>query len=300
MENRNESIDEMAALKKGLEEYRKFFENISPLLDKLDANPELAQAIVDGKVDNELAIAVVTGEIERSPIRIKKAPGQGIDSLQMGINRALEAFYNKHIDLLVRDVNERSMTHKLAEELQKIFNGWDVDCEFNRVDGDLPKKLFLDGEDISSDETDAKTVYPDIIVHERGSRDYNFVAIEVKKDGRDTHADEQKLKGFTTDLSYEYGLLIVLKQDIRDTLKALRFFTNGEEHSLQQINGWEEQAATHWNTAPLDQGPDWLASMPTVDRWGVLLTEGERLCEYCKEATSGLQCSSCEGWSSST
>lgn len=46
-----------------LGEYRTFFENISPLLDKLDKSPELVQAIVDGKIDQELAKAVTEGKI---------------------------------------------------------------------------------------------------------------------------------------------------------------------------------------------------------------------------------------------
>lgn len=46
-----------------LGEYRKFFENISPVLTKLDESPELVQAIVDGKIDKELAQAITEGKI---------------------------------------------------------------------------------------------------------------------------------------------------------------------------------------------------------------------------------------------
>jgi len=44
-----------------LGEYRQFFQNISPLLDKLDQAPEVVQAIIDGKVDKQLAQAVIDG-----------------------------------------------------------------------------------------------------------------------------------------------------------------------------------------------------------------------------------------------
>jgi hypothetical protein len=47
-----------------LGEYRKFFENIAPLLDKLDQSPELVQAIIDGKVDKDIAKAVVEGRVD--------------------------------------------------------------------------------------------------------------------------------------------------------------------------------------------------------------------------------------------
>src|ERR1035437_2069752 len=47
-----------------LGEYRTFFQNISPLLDKLDQAPELVQAIIDGKVDKGIAQAVMEGRVD--------------------------------------------------------------------------------------------------------------------------------------------------------------------------------------------------------------------------------------------
>lgn len=46
-----------------LGEYRKFFGDMAPLLEKLDANPELVQAILDGKIDASLAKAVSEGKV---------------------------------------------------------------------------------------------------------------------------------------------------------------------------------------------------------------------------------------------
>ena len=43
--------------------YRDFVNNITPLLEKLDANPDLVQAIVDGKIDQNLAQAVADGKV---------------------------------------------------------------------------------------------------------------------------------------------------------------------------------------------------------------------------------------------
>lgn len=47
-----------------LGEYREFFKNIAPLLDKLDQAPELVQAIIDGKVNKDIAQAVVEGRVD--------------------------------------------------------------------------------------------------------------------------------------------------------------------------------------------------------------------------------------------
>jgi hypothetical protein len=46
-----------------LGEYREFFNQITPLLNKLDQQPELVQAIIDGKVDGPLAKAVLEGKV---------------------------------------------------------------------------------------------------------------------------------------------------------------------------------------------------------------------------------------------
>jgi hypothetical protein len=47
-----------------LGEYRQFFQNIAPLLDKLDQSPELVQAIIDGKIDKGIAQAVMEGRVD--------------------------------------------------------------------------------------------------------------------------------------------------------------------------------------------------------------------------------------------
>lgn len=62
------------------------------------------------------------------------------------------------------NANERSMTHKFAEHLQKYFPGWNVDCEYNR-NGVSPKLLNLSriqsivGPSVATDDTEAKTVF---------------------------------------------------------------------------------------------------------------------------------------------
>jgi len=48
---------------KELGDYRTFVESITPLLDKLDDQPELIQAILDGKITGELASAAMEGKV---------------------------------------------------------------------------------------------------------------------------------------------------------------------------------------------------------------------------------------------
>lgn len=47
-------------------EYRDFFRKVSPLLDKLDEQPELIQAILEGKIDASLAQSVLKGEVSKT------------------------------------------------------------------------------------------------------------------------------------------------------------------------------------------------------------------------------------------
>jgi len=46
-----------------LGEYRKFFTDIAPLLDKLDKSPEIVQAIIDGNITTDLAKAAMEGKV---------------------------------------------------------------------------------------------------------------------------------------------------------------------------------------------------------------------------------------------
>lgn len=116
--------------------------------------------------------------------------------------------------LLKENVNERSITHKLAEYLQEDFKDWNVDCEYNRmVNGDSndPKRMNLPIENIKSNDTEAKTVFPDIIIHKRNERK-NLLVIEVKKiNNRSNYElDILKIEKFTSEeFNYSYGLQLI-------------------------------------------------------------------------------------------
>lgn len=121
---------------------------------------------------------------------------------------ALQQLLDRDSFLLERDVNERSITHRLAMYLAEEFPPWDVDCEYNR-DGHDPKELYWGGPDPNRRDTEAKTVYPDIIVHMRGEED-NLLVIEVKKSssrvGREN--DFEKLRAYRRELRYRHALFI--------------------------------------------------------------------------------------------
>lgn len=110
--------------------------------------------------------------------------------------------------LLRNTANERTITHRLAMYLDSHFPGWAVDVEYNREGTEGATKRILDWEQVPIDEIagdasredlvrdmEARTVYPDIIVHRRGT-DENLLVIEVKKSSstRAPDVDRRKLE----------------------------------------------------------------------------------------------------------
>ena len=109
--------------------------------------------------------------------------------------------------LLKHAAHERSITHKLAEYLQREFPGYNVDCEYNKHRLDvklLPRECEARAE---------RFVHPDIVVHVRGTDDNNILVIEAKPRKRPMvpRCDEAKLVEFTKldgEYHYQLGLFI--------------------------------------------------------------------------------------------
>lgn len=134
------------------------------------------------------------------------------------LHRAKKYFLDNDKYLLTATANERAITHKFAEYLQNILGcAWNVDCEYNRygIDGKKIVEEIVDivGVRVSTSETKACTVYPDIIIHKRGLKDQNLVVIEAKKDATKASraADESKLKKIKKTYSYIYAVFLNFK-----------------------------------------------------------------------------------------
>ena len=67
--------------------------------------------------------------------------------------------------LLEKDLGERTLTHRLAVHCEKQFPGWEVDCDYDRL-GERTLRL-PHGTIVSTDDHLGKSVYPDIVVHQR-------------------------------------------------------------------------------------------------------------------------------------
>lgn len=131
--------------------------------------------------------------------------------------------------LLEIGASERSVTHKLAEYLQQRFPLHHVDCEYNR--NRLSTKLLPRKCQELEGIVDREYVYPDIIIHHRGTQLRNLLVIETKLSSSPNvvGCDEVKLSEFTKRnglYKYSYGLYIAF--DNLETPK-LTWYQNGEQ-----------------------------------------------------------------------
>ena len=126
---------------------------------------------------------------------------------------AVEDLLARDAELLGRDVNERTITHRLAIYLERrLGEEWDVDCD-NR-DFDNAKRLNLPPRaSPTSDDIHARTVFADIIVHKRAPKEqHNLLVIEVKKttNPEGDRWDLTKLERFRKEFGYEVVAFVKL------------------------------------------------------------------------------------------
>jgi len=105
------------------------------------------------------------------------------------LNIALQTLFSNDLGPIERGLNERLLANRLANYLQPLFQGYNVDSEYN---GDTEKESDRKSLEMASKRlteigrdtraNDNYSITPDIIIHERGRNDRNLVVIEVKKD----------------------------------------------------------------------------------------------------------------------
>lgn len=138
----------------------------------------------------------------------------------LAVANALEILLREDRHLLEVDANERSITFRFAMHLQQQVRPWYVDCEYNR-NGVVPKRLFMLPLDPERADEEARTVFPDVIVHQRGGE--NRLVIEFKKSSSTVpyETDKEKLRNYKKQLGYPHGLFIVLEVGANPGIKYL-------------------------------------------------------------------------------
>ena len=146
--------------------------------------------------------------------------------------------------LLTRAINERAVSSRLADYMRGLFVGFHVDADYN---GDMDKpndekalsiaknRLEEIGYKVNKDNT--YRIYPDIIVHERGTNENNLVVIEVKKDSSQKVYKEYdliKLEHLTIDYygnHYNYKLGVAIEFGTANNTGDVKmtFFQQGDQ-----------------------------------------------------------------------
>lgn len=151
-----------------------------------------------------------------------------LEDIKSILEKSIGELKDKDKFLLKNDLHEQSITHKLAEYLQKnIGYSWNVDCEYNKY---KKEEVYIKKEILAKypgdKEVERKEVRPDIIIHIRDENDAksNLLILEVKKKYRDElkeskdekeakDIDKAKLKCYTDKncrLQYLYGAYLEL------------------------------------------------------------------------------------------
>jgi hypothetical protein len=120
------------------------------------------------------------------------------------VDRAIDMVFARDSKLFDAQASEWAIAHRLAVYLEKYFDGWNIDCEYNKVG--------LNG--TTKHDSDGAYKRPDITIHHRGmlEKEHNLLVIEVKI--KNTDADDSKLRDFTSPsnqnrpFQYQYGLAL--------------------------------------------------------------------------------------------
>lgn len=103
------------------------------------------------------------------------------NEVEQKIQTAMNKLFDNEHDLLENKGNERTISGHLFRYLSEEFEDYNVDPEYNRnLSGVKALKMFEEKARELGYEAKGKFVYPDIIVHIRGTHERNLLVIEIK------------------------------------------------------------------------------------------------------------------------
>ena len=178
-----------------------------------------------------------------------------ITKLEEAVDRL---FVNDHY-LIENKAHERSITHILAKHLADLFPLYDIDCEYDlditNFKGRYPNKKEIEilRDELEKVKTYIKNstektineygeiivplnIYPDIIIHKRGTNKLNTLIIELKKstnnNRKSIQLDNLKLEAYTSQkLSYRFGAYIDLSVGVNFDRKKtkIEYYKDGKK-----------------------------------------------------------------------
>jgi len=174
-----------------------------------------------------------------------------LDELKNRFKSAISIFLKDEKDLLIRGINEETITTELKTRLKNEFNDWEWNIDhlwddrikdnetFQKRTMFARKKLPIDKipkkyRDVPVEEIE-KVIVPDIIFHDRDSDNHNFIVIEVKLSKNTSKSERDfdllKLEVMTSiDLKYDWGIFLDFKTEddyTEDQPYTIKYVTNG-------------------------------------------------------------------------
>lgn len=154
--------------------------------------------------------------------------------IEQKIKNALLRFYKEDSYLIDNNVHERSLTFRLGVYLQNEFPDYNVDCEYNKVGNGDPKRIDLlmaaqqdCPKDCNKCAANKCVVFPDIIVHQRGT-DENILVVEAKTawSGQAQVNDYKKLQALidSGEYHYQFGVAFRFSGNFEETIKTFKLF----------------------------------------------------------------------------
>ena len=181
----------------------------------------------------------------------------GFDEIKNILIEAVKNVVMEDAYLLLHDINELAITHRLAMYLTPQFKGFDVDCEYNgNIDANNGRKyikllnyryreLGLVRVKDSDEESIDRRVYPDIIVHKRGKNgeENNLLIIEVKKSSNPINGewDAEKLSRFTSkedenNFGYCFGAFVRFEVGHHIGFKEVEWYKDGKKYNDYKVS----------------------------------------------------------------
>jgi hypothetical protein len=185
------------------------------------------------------------------------------NEIKFNLEKAIDRLFVNDFYLIQNIAHERSITHMLARHLADFFPDYDIDCEYNlditNLKGRYAKRkeiqvLIDELENIKKHIKDSpdKTIneygeiiiplniYPDIIIHKRGTNKFNTLIIELKKStNNDTNSiklDNLKLEAYTSQrLQYRLGAYINLSvgKDFDKNKTEIDYYKDGNKQATE-------------------------------------------------------------------
>jgi len=133
-------------------EYRKFIDEITPLLNVLKENPEITQAIIDGKIDGNLAKAALDGKVT-----IQEA-----ETVSKAHDEVKEELGQKKYDKASPEDIQKLVEEKIAQSIKKASDDIEKKAIKRESDSEAKRNFTKDFEDFTNATPDLKEYMPAI------------------------------------------------------------------------------------------------------------------------------------------